>query len=603
MDLTKFNFNNPNIKNTLFKLYDQGKLYLMENDDEKAFMMLRRFMDCIMELRRSKLCKEDKNFIENSITNKKVFETMDILERLRLNLLDRYSIIQNKALNEIKDKVEKNVDINEKKTNPVNPLEEKIFLSPIEMIEFINNTDNKILLIDIRSQTEYNFSHINFNILLNDAKKKNQSLINIPGDLIQGVSWKIADNLVTFDKENQSNSSHKPVAELFKKRKEFDYLILMDKESTCTTFKTTSQLSILKRALYEFDTDEKLKHEPKILDGGWTQWLGLYPACFSSSSKDPTLSGLINSNGNSEKNSLSTLKNSLKFDYPELNKLEITTSNVVNDVNNRDSNKNLTNKTIPENTSRTSIENSNQNTENKNLLNQSSNNKMTSNAQLNLPKISNGSIPQNNTNNMSTLVKPVPSVANIPSVPTINRLNKPNLPVKETNEVIDRQMPMFYSSDESDTDEITRPNSETNLIVETQPKPISIKANIPSNPVPILYSSDESYIDELKRPNTETNLIGETQSSQINSTNKNPLTNISINTTEAPKSHILNPVIPESSNIFDMVYKPATRFKPVQTPLMKDGERKILDPATGLFKIDSNQPEPPVNKVILILFV
>lgn len=59
----------------------------------------------------------------------------------------------------------------------------------------------------------------------------------------------------------------------------------------------------------------------------------------------------------------------------------------------------------------------------------------------------------------------------------------------------------------------------------------------------------------------------------------------------------IQPVQSTSNNIFDSVYRPSSRMGPIQSPLMKDGAMKVLDPVTGVFKIYSDAPAQPKRNV------
>ena len=78
---------------------------------------------------------------------------------------------------------------------------------------------------------------------------------------------------------------------------------------------TDSQLSIFKRAIYDFDDTKSLKNEPIILEGGWSKWISFYPG-FTQASKNFTPL----TNGQNSKNvSISSIKNLLDLDYNQMN--------------------------------------------------------------------------------------------------------------------------------------------------------------------------------------------------------------------------------------------------------------------------------------------
>jgi ubiquitin carboxyl-terminal hydrolase 8 len=288
-DFKNVNFNSTQVCNSLLKMYDKGHLLNSTGDEEGSYLLLMKFLEAYLKLRTSKLYKEDKKFVENMITSEKINKTTDVLGCLKENLIFRYNEAEkNRQL--LNNPVE---SVSKSELKPVNNIQQiiaKKFIKPIEFAELMTKSEYKFLIIDIRSTNEYNYSHMNLSILLPDFKK--HSFINIPGDLVENVAWKLEETI-----KKQDNDS---VFKIFSSRKDYDYLILIDKDSSVTSFKPESKLSILKRALFEFEINDKLKNEPLILDGGWNEWINIYPGYSSSSTNIiqketvKTLNGKIN---------------------------------------------------------------------------------------------------------------------------------------------------------------------------------------------------------------------------------------------------------------------------------------------------------------------
>jgi len=273
-DFKNVNFNNSQVCNTLLKLYDKGQSLNSTGDEENAYLLLMKFFEAYVALRASKLYKEDKNFVENMITSDKLNKTIANLESLKESLLFRYEEAEKNrqllkdAESVVKKSVSKPLIIN------IQQIITKNFIKPIEFTELMTKSDFKFLIIDTRTTNEYSYSHMNLSILLPDLKK--HSFINIPGDLVENVAWKLEEAI-----KKQDNDS---VFKIFSNRKDYDYLILIDKDSSAASFKPESKLCILKRALFDFELNDKLKNEPLILDGGWNEWINIYPGYSSSSS-------------------------------------------------------------------------------------------------------------------------------------------------------------------------------------------------------------------------------------------------------------------------------------------------------------------------------
>lgn len=311
-DFSSLDFNKPTICNSLLKIYDEGNRYLNNGDDEKAFLLLLRFFEGFLKLKNSKLYKDDKSYVEKFISMQTVKKAMTVLEKLKPDIKKRYEERDAKQQAQVVVTKETNTNELNKISSELNKvsIEEEIdknFINPKELADIVKKSIYKILIIDIRSKSEFDFSHMDLSILLSDESKKKQliSYINIPEDLVENVSWNICESLKKFDAY---------VARIFASRADFEYLILFDKDSTSLSVKTDSKISILKRALYEYDL-EKVKNEPIILDGGWSQWLIFYPAFKKSSNQTDLFKNgiLIQDEMNKQTN-----KKTFDFDYPEL---------------------------------------------------------------------------------------------------------------------------------------------------------------------------------------------------------------------------------------------------------------------------------------------
>jgi hypothetical protein len=226
-DFSKLNFGNPKICNSLLNLFDKGNDFLKLDDDEKAFIYLFRFVQGVLKLRQSKFYKEDKSYVDGFIPSDKVKNAMTKLENLKLDIKARYVEREKKLLDEMKaleDKAKKDSNVNTINGNEAS-LTMKTSLNSKELIEFLNKPLQKILIVDLRSSNEFNSSHLNLSLALNDARKKeslNIDYINIPSELVETVAWKMSESLKRHDME---------VSKIFESRQSYDYLILFDTNS------------------------------------------------------------------------------------------------------------------------------------------------------------------------------------------------------------------------------------------------------------------------------------------------------------------------------------------------------------------------------------
>lgn len=313
-DFSKFNFENPAICNTLLKLYDQGHSFLSKGDDETAFQLLFRFFEGNMELRRSKFYLKDKMYIENFISNEKLAKTVETLENLKKSLKTRYEEQDKKTTINYELNVNNTApECNNKQSSEKKIVSVKKFISPTELIDMIKNENKKILIIDTRETKEFEKSHMNLNIILTDEIKKQNliSYINVPSILIENVVWNLTKSLKMYEKTNVLNKNQ-TVEQVFSSRAEYEYIIMFDQETSFENFKIDSKISILKKAIYDYEINQKLKNEPIILNGGWNQWILYYPVF-------ATNTGTLVAN---EKKATITgeelFRKTFDFDYPEL---------------------------------------------------------------------------------------------------------------------------------------------------------------------------------------------------------------------------------------------------------------------------------------------
>jgi hypothetical protein len=224
-DFSKFNFGNPKICNSLLNLFDKGNDFLKLDDDEKAYICLMRFVEGVLKLRQSKFYKEDKSYVDGFIPSDKVKSAMTKLESLKSDIKARYVEREKKMLDE-----KKALEDKAKKDSNVNTINEasmimKTSLNSKELIEFLNKPLQKILIVDLRSSNEFNSSHLNLSLVLNDVRKKesfNVDYINIPSELVETVAWKMSESLKKHDVE---------ISKIFESRQSYDYLILFDTNS------------------------------------------------------------------------------------------------------------------------------------------------------------------------------------------------------------------------------------------------------------------------------------------------------------------------------------------------------------------------------------
>jgi ubiquitin carboxyl-terminal hydrolase 8 len=314
-DFSKLSFNNLKICNSLMKLSDEGNTLLRLGDDEMAYILLMRFFESFIKLRNSRLYKEDKKYVDGFISNEKLCLTMSTLEKLKEDIRARYAEKEEKKVMAKLAEVEiKKNEIDVKRSSDTTSVKPSIqtSINCKQLLEFANKPGEKLLIIDVRPQNEYNTSHMNLNLALSEEKKRQLDCINVPGDLIEIVVWKLSEALKKYDER---------VSKIFEARHSYDNIIIFDKDSA--DLKTNdSKLSIFKRAVYDYDDVKRFKNEPIILEGGWAKWCSMYPGYTQSSKNcmpyiDFTVETALIIN-----TTIPSIKNVLDFDYPEIHEVK-----------------------------------------------------------------------------------------------------------------------------------------------------------------------------------------------------------------------------------------------------------------------------------------
>jgi ubiquitin carboxyl-terminal hydrolase 8 len=294
--------------NSILKLYDEAQ-QAIDVDQERAYIYLCRFVDLSIKMRKTNLYKTDKVYIENLLSIKKINSAMARLESLKESLIKRYE-----QLYTGEDSVEHDSSISEQPQptkNPIN-MEVKKFVTPTDMIAIIKCKTFKLLIVDIRNKTDYDKQHIKFDYIDGyDASRVDY--VNLDDSLIDistNVIWKLEDKL--------NKLSVNELSACIKNRAVYDYLILMDSNSTESTLTNSTKLVIFKNAIFQYES--KLKNEPIILNGGWSEWITYYPA--STTSIQTTVAPDTSSTNNSL----------LKIQYPDVETLKITEAKDVKTV-------------------------------------------------------------------------------------------------------------------------------------------------------------------------------------------------------------------------------------------------------------------------------
>jgi hypothetical protein len=137
-------------------------------------------------------------------------------------------------------------------------------ITPPELFDLLK-TNAKVLILDTRSAESFTASCIT-----------KGDLVNIPEDLLVAG---IGPGIILMNLKPQFR-------DLWSNRKHADHVILVDYDTTAETFYKHPTLPIgnLKEAIYKYDSQVTLKTEPRILEGGFQNWILHYPTFVTDSS-------------------------------------------------------------------------------------------------------------------------------------------------------------------------------------------------------------------------------------------------------------------------------------------------------------------------------
>ncbi|ESO95142.1 hypothetical protein LOTGIDRAFT_215305 [Lottia gigantea] len=258
------------------KLYKEASKHDDLADEERSYVLFMKYFNVISQAKRKPDYKKQKEYYDSLIGNRNQLHAIERAEKLSKSLNDRYDLIEaesvakklealdikskNKQTDKEKDKkepveVEKGESENgsvsqEKKTEVVNSIK------PTGLYNLIKDKTSQILIIDVRTISEYKESHLD-----------NKYCINVPIDIVPPGTT--------------CNRIEKELSEEYKslwlQRGNVDHIILLDWNSTLSTTTVGTTLNTLKDALFKYDSKFILKSEPLILEGGYSQWLLYYP--------------------------------------------------------------------------------------------------------------------------------------------------------------------------------------------------------------------------------------------------------------------------------------------------------------------------------------
>ncbi|CAL1681665.1 unnamed protein product [Lasius platythorax] len=291
-----------------------------QGDDETAYIFLRRWLNSVEWIKKSREYKAGKSIYSTNMTVDQINEVKNIIADLRQKLEIRYER-SSKKHNDIVEKMEvetdrvevteiyaPNSDIGLKlpETPTDDPLygDSDAFISCNQLYNLLQKC-NRYLIIDTRQKINYDKSRI-----LSD------NCINIPQcEIKPGMLGYHFLKCFQEDKHAHELYTHRSAIYV-------DIIILLDWDTTQESLTSTTSLHVLKDTLKNWDPGTKYE-KIKILNGGYQEWLQRYPAFAT----NPNINNQITESKNIENEILETIE------YPEWvneNEVEITKSKLYN---------------------------------------------------------------------------------------------------------------------------------------------------------------------------------------------------------------------------------------------------------------------------------
>ncbi|KAL0269128.1 UNVERIFIED_CONTAM: hypothetical protein PYX00_006961 [Menopon gallinae] len=224
---------------------DQRKM----GDIENAYIAIMKYLNVFSYIQKTSDYKKDPVYYK-MMMGKQPKEAVAIAEELHSILTESYSLISGKESNKIKVPEKTPAEILDMRVKK----ESKLSLTSAELFSMLKDGVTNVLIMDIRSSTDFENSRIT------------ENMVNIPNEILE--KGKSAHTLEQILPEESKG--------LWKKRGFYDQIILLDWMTNEQTFQS-SKLFILKEILTEWDVNTKYKNEILILEGGYDDWLNSYP--------------------------------------------------------------------------------------------------------------------------------------------------------------------------------------------------------------------------------------------------------------------------------------------------------------------------------------
>nr|XP_026689822.1 ubiquitin carboxyl-terminal hydrolase 8-like [Ciona intestinalis]XP_026689823.1 ubiquitin carboxyl-terminal hydrolase 8-like [Ciona intestinalis] len=252
------------------KAFAEAEKAFKSRDEERAYILYMKYLDMVGIVRKCPEFKKDTQHYSLLLGKMNTITALENAEATSNSLKKRYDALAKKAaeaeMKQVEGKIKQNGAV-EEFSHPV-PDEEKVTETPeketfgnevnsAKLYELIYKKSKDVLILDIRSSEDFQMSHVQHSICANVPKAAIQ-----PGTVVS----KIEEGIAPSDME------------MWNKRDSVDLVVLLDWTSSVKRLQDKGDpLRSLKDAIWKWNQDKILQHEPVVLEGGFSDWLEFYP--------------------------------------------------------------------------------------------------------------------------------------------------------------------------------------------------------------------------------------------------------------------------------------------------------------------------------------
>ncbi|PSN37265.1 hypothetical protein C0J52_17324 [Blattella germanica] len=255
------------------KIYNRAEELRLQGDEELGYINFMKYLAIVTTIQHSEDYKKDREYYNELLGKENVKGALNKAEKLSLSLEQRYkqmkeqekfeaeqlALEERDAEEQLKRK-QLTADKTAESTHLVNGLSDssdvRISISSKQLYDLLTEKKNNVLILDSRKASCYAKSHLNIG-----------NCINVPEDIVKaGITAAALEKLLPPDSKAAWN-----------KRRDADYIVLIDWSTTEKTHQPATNLHILKSILIRWDPGVVHKNPPVILEGGYEDWLLTYP--------------------------------------------------------------------------------------------------------------------------------------------------------------------------------------------------------------------------------------------------------------------------------------------------------------------------------------